>query len=59
MIFPKNCEIITDLYALSKLHKVLIKKKFLLVGAKGNIGNTWKAASGLMGFELEQCCPVG
>lgn len=53
------CEIITDLYALSKLHKALIKKKFLFVGAKGNIGNTWKAASGLMGFELEQCCPVG
>ena len=52
------CEIITDLYALSKLHKVLIKKKFLFVGAKGNIGNTWKAASELMGFELEQCCPV-
>ena len=53
------CEIITDLYALSKLHKDIEKKKFLFVGAKGNIGNTWKAASELMGFELEQCCPVG
>jgi len=53
------CEIITDLYALSKIHKDIEKKKFLFVGAKGNIGNTWKVASELMGFELEQCCPVG
>lgn len=53
------CEIIADLYAFSKLHKDVEKKKFLFVGAKGNIGNTWKAASELMGFELEQCCPVG
>lgn len=53
------CEIIADLYALSKLHKDIEKKKFLFVGAKGNVGNTWKAASELMGFELEQCCPVG
>ena len=53
------CEIIADLYALSKLYKDIEKKKYLFVGAKGNIGNTWKAASELMGFELEQCCPVG
>ena len=53
------CEIITDLYALSKIHKDIEKKKFLFVGAKGNIGNTWKSASELMGFELEQCCPGG
>ncbi len=53
------CEIITDLYALSKIHKDIGKKKVLFVGAKGNIGNTWKEASQLMGFELEQCCPVG
>ncbi len=51
------CEIIADLYALSKIHKDIETKKFLFVGAKGNIGNTWKAASELMGFELEQCCP--
>lgn len=53
------CEIITDLYALSKLYKDIEKKKFLFVGAKGNIGNTWKVASEIMGFELEQCCPAG
>lgn len=53
------CEILTDLYALSKIFKDLEKKKFLFVGAKGNIGNSWKRASELMGFELEQCCPAG
>lgn len=53
------CEIITDLYALSQIYDDVEKKKFLFVGAKGNIGNSWKAASELLGFELEQCCPVG
>lgn len=53
------CEIITDLYALSQIYDDIEKKKFLFVGAKGNIGNSWKAASELLGFELEQCCPVG
>ena len=53
------CEIITDLYALSKLYKDIENKKFLFVGAKGNIGNSWKKASELIGFELEQCCPIG
>ncbi|MDE6685783.1 MAG: peptide transporter [Lachnospiraceae bacterium] len=53
------CEIITDLYALSKIYNDIENKKFLFVGAKGNIGNTWKKAAGLIGFELEQCCPEG
>lgn len=53
------CEIITDLYALSKIYNDITNKKFLFVGAKGNIGNTWKKAAELIGFELEQCCPEG
>lgn len=53
------CEIISDLYALSKVYTDMEDKKFLFVGAKGNIGNTWKNASELFGFELEQCCPPG
>lgn len=51
------CEIIADLYALSKCYDDIEKKKFLFVGAKGNIGNSWKKAAELMDFELEQCCP--
>lgn len=53
------CEIMTDMYSLSKIHQDFLKKKFLFVGAKGNIGNSWKSASELMGFELTQCCPSG
>lgn len=53
------CEILTDMYSISKLFQNFTKKKFLFVGGKGNIGNSWKAASELMGFELEQCCPEG
>lgn len=53
------CEILTDLYVFSKMFQNMEDKKFLFVGAKGNIGNSWKRASELMGIKLEQCCPVG
>lgn len=53
------CEILTDMYSLSKRCPDFLEKKFLFVGAKGNIGNSWKGASELMGFGLEQCCPAG
>ena len=29
------------------------------MGAKGNIGNTWKEASDVLGFKFTQCCPKG
>lgn len=53
------CEIIADLYALSKICGSIENKNFLFVGAKGNIGNSWKKAADLIGFHLEQCCPNG
>ena len=53
------CEILSDLYALSKIRKDFSKDKFLFVGARGNIGLTWKEASEKFGFSLEQCCPKG
>ena len=53
------CEMISDLYALSKIRNDFINDKFLFVGAAGNIGYAWKEASELMGFSLEQSCPVG
>lgn len=52
------CEIISDLYALSKIRTNFVKDKYLFCGGKGNIGLTWKAASEIMGFELSQCCPT-
>lgn len=52
------CEILSDLYSLWKKYTDFCDKKFLFVGARGNIGNTWKSASEVMGFEFLQCCPV-
>jgi len=53
------CEVVADMYALSKLRKNFINDKFLFCGGKGNIGLAWKEASDVMGFELEQCCGSG
>lgn len=53
------CEIISDLYALSKIRKDYLTASYLFVGACGNIGLQWKEASDLLGFELTQCCPAG
>lgn len=53
------CEIITDMYALSKIRDDFTKDKFLFCGKKGNIGLAWKEASEVMQFELSQCCGKG
>lgn len=53
------CEIIADMYALSKIRDDFTKDKFLFCGQKGNIGLAWKEASEVMKFELSQCCGKG
>lgn len=53
------CEILADLYSFSKKYTNFPEKKYLFVGANGNIGNTWKEASELVGFQFTQCCPRG
>ena len=53
------CEVLVDMYALSKIRKNFVKDKFLFCGKKGNIGLAWKEASEVMGFELAQCCGAG
>lgn len=53
------CEVLSDMYALSKLRKDFTKDNFLFCGRNGNIGLAWKEASHVMGFELEQCCGNG
>ena len=53
------CEILTDLYPFSKKHVDYSEKECLFMGSKGNIGNTWKEASELVGFNFTQCCPRG
>lgn len=51
------CEILSDMYSLSKIRDNFINDKYLFCGKSGNIGLTWKEASSVMGFDLSQCCP--
>lgn len=53
------CEMMADMYSLSKIRKNFVNDKYLFVGPAGNIGHAWKEASELMGFSVEQCCPLG
>lgn len=53
------CEILSDMYALSKIRKDFVKDRYLFCGQKGNIGLAWKEAAKIMGFELSQCCGMG
>lgn len=53
------CEILSDLYALSKLRPDFRKDSFLFCGQDGNIGRAWKEAADVFGFKLEQCCGKG
>ena len=53
------CEILTDLYSLSKIRKDFRKEKYLFCGANGNIGLGWKEAAVTMELDLSQCCPNG
>ena len=53
------CELLSDLYALSKLRRDYLKANYLFVGASGNIGLAWKEAAQLLGLNLKQSCPKG
>lgn len=53
------CEVLSDLYALSKIRNDFTKDRYLFCGKSGNIGLAWKEASQVMGFELSQCCAAG
>lgn len=53
------CEIVTDMYSLSKIRDNFVNDKYLFCGKSGNIGLAWKEASEVMGFDLSQCCGAG
>lgn len=53
------CEILSDMYALSKIRDDFTKDKYLFCGKNGNIGLAWKEAADVMEFELEHCCAKG
>lgn len=53
------CEVMSDMYALTKIRADYTKDRFLFCGKRGNIGLAWREASQVCGFELEQCCGEG
>ncbi len=53
------CEILSDLYSLSKSREDFIHDQYLFCGKNGSIGLAWKEASEVLGFELSQCCGAG
>lgn len=53
------CEVISDMYVLSKIRNDFTKDNYLFCGENGNIGLAWKEAAQVMGLKLEQCCPKG
>lgn len=53
------CEIMSDLYSISKLKEEFLKINYAFVGAKGNIGQSWFEASQILGFMLYQVCGAG
>lgn len=53
------CEILADMYSLSKIRDDFVSDKYLFCGKNGNIGLAWREASKVMGFDLSQCCGAG
>lgn len=53
------CEILSDLYSLSKRRDDFLNDRYLFCGRKGNIGLAWKEAADVMGLDFSQCCPAG
>ena len=52
------CEMMSDLYSLSKNRRDYLCDEYLFVGGDGNIGRAWKEASEAFGFSLTQSAPL-
>ncbi len=53
------CEMLSDLYTLSKIRPDYRSDHYLFVGADGNIGRAWKEAAEAFDLDLTQCAPAG
>lgn len=53
------CEVLSDLYSISKIRNDYQEAKFLFCGRKCNIGLAWKELAEVMGLDFTQCCPKG
>ena len=52
------CEIISDLFALSKRRDDFLSLQYTFVGRNGNIGKAWFEAARAFGLRFRQCCPA-
>lgn len=53
------CEMLADIYSLSKIRKDFLNDKYLFCGRKCNIGLAWKEIADVMELDFSQCCPSG
>lgn len=53
------CEVLSDLYSLSKIRSDYLNDKYLFCGRKCNIGLAWKELANVMNLVFSQCCPKG
>ena len=51
------CEMMSDLYTLSKIRQAYLVDAYLYVGHPGNIGKAWKEAADALGFSWAHCSP--
>ena len=53
------CEVLSDLYALSKRRQDFLALHYTFVGSGGNIGMAWLEAARAFHLNFRQCCPKG
>lgn len=53
------CEVLADVYALSKLRGDWLAAKYLFCGRKCNIGLAWKEIAEVLELDFVQACPKG
>lgn len=53
------CEVLSDLYAISKKKENYLELNYTFVGINGNIANAWAEAAHAFGIHLKHCCPKG
>ncbi|AZH81992.1 ornithine carbamoyltransferase [Plantibacter sp. PA-3-X8] len=51
------CEVLSDFFAIRE-RRGLDGRRFLFVGADGNIAQAWQEAARVLGLDLAQCCPA-
>ncbi|MDF2941449.1 MAG: hypothetical protein K0S01_307 [Herbinix sp.] len=51
------CEILSDLYAVSKIRENYLNLNYTYIGTSGNIANSWAEAASVLNLSFIQCCP--